>query len=71
MELTTVEIIQEDLMLEEGRERDAEKKQVKCKICGCELPSDLFSKGDNCPKCDDLIMDAMMEGVENGNDSNL
>jgi len=37
---------------------------IHCKICGCVLPDDLFSEGDNCPKCDDLIMDAQLEAKE-------
>ena len=34
---------------------------IKCPICECILPSEYFSEGDNCPKCDDLIYDARME----------
>ena len=55
---------QEDLILEEARERDFSKKVINCKICGCVLPEEHFEEGDNCPKCDDLIYDAQMEGEE-------
>ena len=42
---------------------------INCKICGCVLPEEYFEKGDYCPKCEDLMMDARLEGeeVENGN----
>ena len=37
---------------------------INCKICGCVLPEEHFEKGDYCPKCEDLMMDARLEGEE-------